>query len=186
MHNHVGTHLDTFAHIYRENTLFNNMPPPKPVGHRARRRGEREVHGRPRRPARRGEVQGAGSAPRRTTGSRVEDLKNTAKAQNVEIQKGDTLLIRTGWRKMWDQPGPDGRADPAHTQVPAAAARRGARLPRLPERHGDRRDRRRQRRRRSGTSRSSRATRERRSAASRVCRCTSTSSGIAAPTSSRS
>jgi hypothetical protein len=32
MHNHVGTHLDTFAHIYRENSLFNNMPPPKPVG----------------------------------------------------------------------------------------------------------------------------------------------------------
>src|SRR5215470_12784499 len=32
MHNHVGTHLDTFAHIYRENALFNNMPPPKPAG----------------------------------------------------------------------------------------------------------------------------------------------------------
>ena len=32
MHNHVGTHLDTFAHIYRENSLFNNMPPPRPVG----------------------------------------------------------------------------------------------------------------------------------------------------------
>ena len=32
MHNHVGTHLDTFAHIYRENSLFNNMPPPKPAG----------------------------------------------------------------------------------------------------------------------------------------------------------
>ncbi|HEY8147747.1 MAG TPA: hypothetical protein VIK51_02370, partial [Vicinamibacteria bacterium] len=27
MHNHVGTHLDTFAHIFRENSLFNNMPP---------------------------------------------------------------------------------------------------------------------------------------------------------------
>src|SRR6266446_4791853 len=32
MHNHVGTHLDTFAHIYRQNSLFNNRPPPKPVG----------------------------------------------------------------------------------------------------------------------------------------------------------
>ncbi|HTG11775.1 MAG TPA: hypothetical protein VK746_13320, partial [Candidatus Eisenbacteria bacterium] len=32
MHNHVGTHLDTFAHIFRENSLYNNMPPPKPVG----------------------------------------------------------------------------------------------------------------------------------------------------------
>src|SRR5262249_31003795 len=32
MHNHVGTHLDTLAHIYRENALFNNMPAPRPVG----------------------------------------------------------------------------------------------------------------------------------------------------------
>jgi kynurenine formamidase len=24
-------------------------------------------------------------------------------AQKVEIQKGDILLIRTGWRKMWDE-----------------------------------------------------------------------------------
>ena len=32
MHNHTGTHLDTFGHIYRENSLFNNMPPPKPSG----------------------------------------------------------------------------------------------------------------------------------------------------------
>src|SRR5713101_4478698 len=32
MHNHTGTHLDTFAHIYRENALYNNMPAPKPDG----------------------------------------------------------------------------------------------------------------------------------------------------------
>ena len=32
MHNHTGSHLDTFAHIYRENSLYNNMPPPKPAG----------------------------------------------------------------------------------------------------------------------------------------------------------
>ena len=32
----------------------------------------------------------------------LEDLQNTAKAQKVEIQKGDILLVRTGWRKMWD------------------------------------------------------------------------------------
>lgn len=36
------------------------------------------------------------------------DLQDTAKSHNVEIRKGDILLIRTGWRKMWDQPGPDG------------------------------------------------------------------------------
>src|SRR5713226_3060078 len=32
MHNHTGTHLDTFAHIYRENALYNNMPAPKSDG----------------------------------------------------------------------------------------------------------------------------------------------------------
>src|SRR6266705_1959863 len=32
MHNHTGSHLDTFAHIYRENALYNNMPAPKPDG----------------------------------------------------------------------------------------------------------------------------------------------------------
>ena len=113
MHNHVGTHLDTFAHIYRENALFNNMPPPKPLG----------------------TVHGDAASVKFMVGRGVlldvakyknqdplpgnywitlEDLQNTAKAQNVEIRKGDTLLIRTGWRKVWDQPGPDGRVDLAH------------------------------------------------------------------------
>jgi hypothetical protein len=32
MHNHTGTHLDTFAHVYRENSLYNNAPPPRPDG----------------------------------------------------------------------------------------------------------------------------------------------------------
>jgi len=46
----------------------------------------------------------------------LEDLQNTAKAQKVEIQKGDTLLVRTGWGKMWDEPGIDGRMDLAHSK----------------------------------------------------------------------
>jgi len=115
MHNHVGTHLDTFAHIYRENALYNNMPPPKPVG---------TVHGDA------ASVQfmvgrgvlldvakykGQDPLPSNYWIT-VDDLKNTAKAEGVEIQKGDILLVRTGWRKLWDQPGPDGRADLAHTK----------------------------------------------------------------------
>jgi kynurenine formamidase len=113
MHNHTGSHLDTFAHIYRENSLYNNMPPPKPVG----------------------TVQGDAASVRYIVGRGVlldvakykgqdplpadywitlEDLQNTAKAQKTEIQKGDVLLIRTGWRKMWDEPGEDGRVDLAH------------------------------------------------------------------------
>ena len=32
MHNHTGTHLDTFSHIYRENSVYNNAPPPSPGG----------------------------------------------------------------------------------------------------------------------------------------------------------
>src|SRR5437763_10098044 len=30
MHNHTGTHLDTFSHVYRENSVYNNAPPPSP------------------------------------------------------------------------------------------------------------------------------------------------------------
>ena len=115
MHNHVGTHLDTFAHIYRENALYNNMPPPKPAG---------TTHGDA------ASVQfmvgrgvlldvakykGQDPLPAKYWIT-LDDLQNTAKAQNVEIRKGDILLIRTGWRKMWDQPGPDGRVDLAHRQ----------------------------------------------------------------------
>jgi kynurenine formamidase len=115
MHNHVGTHLDTFAHIYRENSLFNNMPPPKPVG---------TVHGDAasvKFMVGRGVLldvaryKGVDPLPRNYWIT-LEDLQNTAKTQNVEIRKGDILLIRTGWRKMWDQPGPDGRVDLAHRQ----------------------------------------------------------------------
>jgi kynurenine formamidase len=115
MHNHVGTHLDTFAHIFRENSLYNNMPPPKPVG---------TVHGDAasvKFMVGRGvlldvaKYKGVDPLPVNywiTT----EDLQNTAKAEGVEIRKGDILLIRTGWRKLWDEPGPDGRVDPMHTK----------------------------------------------------------------------
>ena len=115
MHNHVGTHLDTFAHIYRENALFNNMPPPKPVG---------TAHGDAasvKYMVGRGvlldiaKFKGQDPLPRNYWIT-ADDLQATAKAQNVEIRKGDILLIRTGWRKMWDAPGPDGRVDLAHRQ----------------------------------------------------------------------
>jgi hypothetical protein len=46
----------------------------------------------------------------------AEDLQNAAKAQNVEIRKGDILLIRTGWRKTWGEPDDSGRLDAAHTK----------------------------------------------------------------------
>jgi len=115
MHNHTGTHLDTFAHIYRENSLYNNMPAPKP---------DNTMHG-------------DAASVKAMIGRGVlldvakykgqdplpvdywitlEDLQNTAKAQKVEIQKGDILLIRTGWRKMWNEPGTDGRVDMAHSK----------------------------------------------------------------------
>jgi kynurenine formamidase len=115
MHNHTGTHLDTFAHIYRENSLFNNAPPPRPDG---------TVHGDAASVkfiVGRGvlldvaKYKGQDPLPSDYWIS-LDDLKNTAKAQNTEIQKGDILLVRTGWRKMWDQLGADGRVDLAHTQ----------------------------------------------------------------------
>jgi kynurenine formamidase len=115
MHNHTGSHLDTFAHIYRENSLFNNMPPPKPAG---------TVHGDA---ASVKFMVGRGVlldvAKYKTSDPlpgdywiTLEDLQNTAKSQNVEIRKGDILLVRTGWRKTWDEPDASGRLDAAHTK----------------------------------------------------------------------
>src|SRR5262245_48648613 len=115
MHNHVGTHLDTFAHIYRENTLYNNMPPPRPVG---------TVHGDAasvKFMVGRGvlldvaKYKGQDPLPSKYWIT-LDDMQNAAKAQGVEIRKGDILLIRTGWRKMWDEPGADGRVDPLHAK----------------------------------------------------------------------
>jgi kynurenine formamidase len=115
MHNHTGSHLDTFAHIYRENSLYNNAPPPRPDG---------TVHGDAasvKYMVGRGvlldvaKYKGTDPLPGGYWIS-LEDLQNTAKAQQVEIQKGDILLVRTGWRKMWDEPGPDGKVDLAHTR----------------------------------------------------------------------
>src|SRR2546428_322635 len=97
MHNHTGSHLDTFAHIYRENALYNNMPPPKPLG---------TVHGDAasvKFMVGRGvlldvaKYKGQDPLPSKYWIT-LDDLQNTAKAQNVEIRKGDILLIRTGWR----------------------------------------------------------------------------------------
>jgi kynurenine formamidase len=114
MHNHTGSHLDTLAHIYRENRLFNNMPAPKPVG---------TVHGDAasvKYLVGRGvlldvaKYKGIDPLPSNYWIT-LDDLLNTAKAQQVEIQKGDILLVRTGWRKMWTMPGPDGRVDPGHS-----------------------------------------------------------------------
>ena len=115
MHNHTGTHLDTLGHIYRENSLFNNMPPPKAPG---------TAHGDA---ASVVQMVGRGvlldvAAYKGTDPLPVdywitlEDLQNTAKAQNVEIRKGDILLVRTGWRKTWDEPDSSGRLDAAHTK----------------------------------------------------------------------
>jgi kynurenine formamidase len=45
-----------------------------------------------------------------------DDLENTAKAQGVKVQKGDVVLIRTGWGSMWNTPakyqGPNGIPGP--------------------------------------------------------------------------
>lgn len=34
----------------------------------------------------------------------AQDLEKTAKAQKVELRKGDVALIRTGWAKLWENP----------------------------------------------------------------------------------
>jgi len=116
MHNHTGSHLDTLGHIYRENALYNNLPPPKALG----------------------TAQGDAASVIQMVGRGVlldvagykgsdplpvdywitaEDLQNTAKSQNVEIRKGDILLVRTGWRKTWGEPDEAGRLAACRTGV---------------------------------------------------------------------
>jgi kynurenine formamidase len=115
MHNHTGSHLDTLGHIYQENALYNNLPAPKPAG---TAQGDAasviEMVGR-------GvllDVAGyKGTDPLPVDyWITLDDLQNTAKAQNVEIRKGDILLVRTGWRKTWGEPDDAGRLDAAHTK----------------------------------------------------------------------
>src|SRR2546425_2893887 len=115
MHNHTGSHLDTFAHIYRENALYNNMPAPKPDGtvhgdaasvlYMAGRGGLLDV----------ARYKGTDPLPVDYWIS-LQDLQNTAKAQNVEIRKGDILLVQTGSRKTCDEPDAAGRLDAAHSK----------------------------------------------------------------------
>ena len=87
MHNHTGTHLDTFAHSYRGNSLFNNAPPPRPDG---------TVHGDAasvKSIVGRGvlldvaKYKGQDPLPSDYWIS-LEDLQNTATAQKVESKKG--------------------------------------------------------------------------------------------------
>jgi kynurenine formamidase len=115
MHNHTGSHLDTFSHVYRENKIYNNAPAPKALGTaHGDAASVKSIVGR-------GvlldiaKYKGTDPLPSNYWIT-LEDLQNTAKAQNVEIQKGDILLVRTGWRKMWNEPGPDGRVDAEHSK----------------------------------------------------------------------
>jgi hypothetical protein len=95
MHNHTGTHLDTLGHIFRENALFNNIPPPKPAGtvqgdaasviEMVERGVLLDVAG----------YKGSDSLPS-DYWITVEDLQNTAKAQNVEIRKRRHLVGADG------------------------------------------------------------------------------------------
>ena len=108
MHNHTGTHLDTFSHVYRENSLYNNAPPPRPDGTvHGDAASVKSIVGRGV-TARCCEVQGTGSTPKRLLDQSGRPPEHGESAKGGD-PKGDVLLIRTGWRKMWDEPGTDGR-----------------------------------------------------------------------------
>ena len=118
MHNHMGTHLDTFAHVYRENALFNNMPPPKPVG---------TAHGDA------ASVQsmvgaascltlrskGRGPAARQVLDHTRGSPKHGQGAECGDPQGGHTAGPH-GMAQDVGQPGPDGRVDAAHTKIASA------------------------------------------------------------------
>lgn len=115
MHHHTGSHLDPFSHIDRDNTIDNNGPAPKPLG--TAHGDAASVTSLVGRGVLLDVAKDTGTDPLPSHDwSTLEDLQNTAKAQKVDIQKGDILLVRTGWRTMGFEPGPDGRVDLLHTK----------------------------------------------------------------------
>ena len=172
------------AHLPRELAVQQHAAA-QAGGHRARRRGEREVHRGARRPPRRGQVQGQ----RPAAGQLLDHHRGSSKHREGAGRRdpeGRRPAHPHGLAEDVGRAGSGRTGGSVARQVPAAGAGRRARHPPLPERHGDRGDRRGHRGGRVELPAPAGLFAEGVRRASRGCRCTSTSSGTAAPTSSRS
>jgi kynurenine formamidase len=104
---HVGTHLDSLGHISRDGKLFSGIEALKIQDYRdgLKRLGIEQT------PA----IVGRGVLIDVAQWKGVEvldpgysinadDLEETVHAQGVAIEKGDVVLIRTGWARYWTEP----------------------------------------------------------------------------------
>jgi len=89
---------------------------PEARRHRARRRGECQIHGRARCPARTSPSTRAATLFPSITGSLWRISRTPRRRRNVEIRKGDILLVRTGWRKDVGRTRCRRTSDAAHTK----------------------------------------------------------------------
>ena len=104
---HTGTHIDSLAHVSEHGKLFGGVD----AGcNQQGGRGMKSIGVETIEPVvRRGvllDVAGAEGVDILPPdyGADAETLQGVAKAQGVEIQAGDCVLVRTGWMRHWGEP----------------------------------------------------------------------------------
>ena len=110
---HNGTHMDALSHVYAENKMYNGYDATTfNTQHGAAKCGIEKTGGF----AARGvvlDVAGHPGVPWLEPGTNIsgDDLEACRAAQDVEIRKGDIVLIRTGWLELFASLAP-GEAPP--------------------------------------------------------------------------
>jgi kynurenine formamidase len=108
MHSHSGTHMDALCHIWYDGQLYNGFPAAEHVGSSGATHNSIDklpfLVGR-------GvllDIAAWKGVEYLQLGEAVtaDDLDQCAKAQNVTIQPGDMILLRTGWIRVFSQNRP--------------------------------------------------------------------------------
>lgn len=105
MHSHSGTHIDALCHAWYGNQLYNGFNAGEHVGSRGATRNAID-----RLPSIVGrgvllDVAGWKGVEHLNVGEPItaSDLDQCAASQGIEIQPGDSLLIRTGWMRVFSK-----------------------------------------------------------------------------------
>jgi kynurenine formamidase len=97
---HVGTHVDALCHVSHEGKLFGGIDADEAqVGGRFAAHGAETI-----RPTLcRGVLLDVAPGGRLEGGTEVTaaDLREAAERQGTPLQKGDAILVRTGWGQLW-------------------------------------------------------------------------------------
>jgi kynurenine formamidase len=95
MPTHGATHVDALSHVWRDETMYNGISSREVSSMGARRLGIDKMTPL----VTRGVVVDFGGARLRSPGDpvRVDELRARLAAEQVQLQQGDALLLRTGW-----------------------------------------------------------------------------------------